>query len=567
MSTRLKKTDVVIIGLGASGGYASLALARAGARIVALEAGPRWNPQDFPMDEVRNDIRNFLSQRKFAKELPTWRRNASQTADRSGVVISMMNGVGGTSLHYGMEQWRYLPWNFKERSATIKRYGSGAIPSDSTLADWPISYADVEPYYDKVEYDMGTSGKAGNIKGKKIAGGNTFEAPRRREYPLPPLRPSGWTELMATAAKGLGMHPFPGPAAIRSEAYHGLPACEYCGFCTSNGCMAEAKGATDVGAIAEAEKTKRLKVMTGARVTKIEVDRNGRATGATFVKGGRTYFQPADVVILSTYIYENTRLLLLSKSKAFPHGLANNSGQVGKHYISHLYGGMNGLFPGRQLNRFSGPGAQRTTVDDWNGDNFDHTGLGFIGGAVVDCRMENKPISASRSTPPDVPAWGAAWKDWLHKNANSVGSVGTQVEVLAYEDNYCDLDPTVKDAWGRPVLRITFDLHDQEVKRHAFINQKADGLLKQAGATQTWSTGPAYPIAVNSHAYGTTRMGTDPSTSVVDKWLLAHEVPNLAILGGSTFPTSTGYNPTHTIESLAWRTGEHVAKHFNAIAK
>jgi gluconate 2-dehydrogenase alpha chain len=567
MSVRLKKTDVVIIGLGASGGYASLALARAGAKVVGLEAGPRWNAQDFPMDEVRNDLRHFLSARKFSKELPTWRPNASAVADRSGVTIYMMNGVGGTSIHYGMEQWRYMPWNFKERSETIKRYGAGAIPANSTIADWPISYSDVEPYYDKVEYDMGTSGKAGNIKGKKLAGGNPFEGPRRRKFPLPPLRPSGYTEMMAAAAKGLGWHPFPGPAAIRSQAYRGLPACEYCGFCTYNGCMVDAKGATDVGAIAEAERTKHLKVVTSARVTKIEVDKNGRATGATFVKGGKTYFQPADVVILSTYIYENTRLLLLSTSKAFPKGLSNNAGQVGKNYISHLYGGMNGLFPGKQLNRFSGPGAQRTTVDDWNGDNFDHKGLGFIGGAVIDCRMENKPIGASRSTPPSVPMWGSAWKDWLHKNANSVGGVGTQVEVLAYQDNYCDLDPTVKDAYGQPVLRITFDLQAQEKARHAFAQDRADQLLKQAGASETWIASPALPIAVNSHAYGTTRMGNDPATSVVDKWLMSHEVPNLAILGGSTFPTSTGYNPTHTIEALAWRTGDHIAKKFKSIAK
>jgi gluconate 2-dehydrogenase alpha chain len=566
VSTRLKHADVVIIGMGASGGYASLALTRAGAHVVGLEAGPRLDADAYPMDEVRNDIRHRLAAPKFAKELPTWRRNANAVADRGGANIYMMNAVGGTSIHYGMEQWRYLPWNFNERSETIKRYGAGAIPSDSTLADWPIEYHDVEPYYDKVEYDMGTSGKAGNIKGKRVAGGNFFEGPRRREYPLPPLRSSGWTQMTSSAAKGLGWHPFPGPAAIRSHNYHGLPACQYCGFCTYNGCMAEAKGATDVGAIAEAEKTKRLKILTGARVTKIEVDRHGRATGATFVRGGKTYFQPAGVVILSTYIYENTRLLLLSKSKAFPKGLANNSGQVGKHYISHLYGGMNGLFPGQQLNRYSGPGAQRTTVDDFNGDNFDHTGLGFIGGAVIDCRMENKPISAARTTPPSVPSFGSAWKDWLHQNANSVGAIGTQIEVLAYEDNYCDLDPTVKDAWGRPVLRITFDLHDQEIKRHAYTNDKADQLLKQAGASETWSSGPAYPIAVNSHAYGTTRMGTNPDTSVVNKWLLAHEVPNLAILGGSTFPTSTGYNPTHTIESLAWRSGEHIAKHFHAIA-
>jgi gluconate 2-dehydrogenase alpha chain len=567
MSTRLKKTDVVIIGLGASGGYASLALARAGAKVVGLEAGPRWNALDFPMDEIRNDLRHFLSQAKFAKEVPTWRRNANAVADQSGVVISMMNGVGGTSIHYGMEQWRYLPWNFKERSETIKRYGASAIPSNSTIADFPISYSDVEPYYDRVEYDMGTSGKAGNIKGRKKPGGNTFEGPRRREYPLPPLRSSGWTELIAKTAKGIGWHPFPGPAAIRSQAYRGLPPCEYCGYCTYNGCMVDAKGATNVGAIAEAERTKNLKVVTGARVTKIEIDGQGRATGATFVKGGKTYFQPADVVILSTYIYENTRLLLLSTSKAFPKGLSNNAGQVGKNYISHLYGGVNGLFPGKQLNRFSGPGAQRTTVDDWDGDNFDHKGLGFIGGAVIDARMEGKPIGAARTTPPSVPKWGSAWKDWLHKNANSVGQIGTQIELLAYEDNYCDLDPTVKDAWGQPVLRITFDLHEQEIARHAYTNAKADQLLKEAGASETWPTGPPYPIAVNSHAYGTTRMGNDPDTSVVDKWSLSHEVPNLAILGGSTFPVSTGYNPTHTIEALAWRTGHHIARNFKSLAK
>jgi gluconate 2-dehydrogenase alpha chain len=567
VSTRLKKQEVLIVGLGASGGYASLALARAGAKVVALEAGPRWNALDFPMDEIRNDVRNFLSQRKFDKEIPTWRPNANAVADRTGLTIHMMNGVGGTSIHYGMEQWRYLPWHFKARSETIKRYGQSAIPADSTMTDWPISYKDVETFYDKVEWDMGTSGKAGNIRGKKVAGGNPFEAPRRRGYPLPPLRSSGWTELMATAAKRRGFHPFPGPSAIRSKPYKGLPSCEYCGFCTYNGCMVDAKGATDVGAIAEAERTKNLKVITGARVTRIEVDGNGRATGATFVRGGKTYFQPADVVILSTYIYENTRLLLLSTSKAFPNGLSNKAGQVGKHYISHMYGGVNGLFPGVQLNRYSGSGAQRTSIDDFNGDNFDHNGLGFIAGAVIDARMENKPIGAARSTPPSVAAFGSQWKDWLKKNANSVGNIGTQIEVLSYEDNYCDLDPTVKDAWGRPVLRITFSLHDQERLRHQYMQDRAAEWLKEAGASETWTGFPAMPVAVNSHAYGTTRMGTDAATSVVDKWCMSHEVPNLAILGGSTFPTSTGYNPTNTIEALAWRTGDYIAKHFKSLAK
>jgi len=446
-----------------------------------------------------------------------------------------------------------------------QRLGPSALPKDHTLVDWPIGLADIEPYYDKVEYDMGASGKAGNIKGTKVAGGNSFEGPRAREYPLPPLRRSGWNDLMATTAKRLGWHPFPGPASIRSQAYNGLPGCQYCGFCTFNGCMVEAKGSTNFSAIPEAEKTGHLKVVALAHVTKIEVDGNGRATGVTYLKGGKTYFQPASVVVLSTYVYENTRLLLLSTSKAFPKGLSNNHGQVGKHYISHVYGGANGFFPGKQLNRFSGPGAQRNSVDDWNGDNFDHKGLGFIGGGIIDSRMENKPISAARTTPPSVPSFGSAWKEWLHKNANSVGDAGAQIESLPYEDNYADLDPTVKDALGIPVLRVTFDLHAQEKARHAFITAKTEHLLKEAGASETWVSFPALPIAVNSHAYGTTRMGNDPASSVVDKWLISHEVPNLAILGGSTFPTSTAYNPTNTIQALAWRTADHISKNWKSI--
>jgi gluconate 2-dehydrogenase alpha chain len=566
MSTRLKKTDVVIVGLGAAGGYAALALARAGLDVVGLEAGPRLSARDFPNDEIRNDIRAWMCRIKAAKEIPTWRPNASVPATQTGIQILMMNAVGGTSIHYGMEQWRLLPWNFKTRTETIARYGAAAIPPNSTLADWPLTYAELELYYDRVEYDMGASGKAGNLRGDKVDGGNPFEGPRRREFPLPPLRWSGWNQLMAKTAGQLGWHPWPGPAAIRSKAYKNLPGCEYCGFCTSNGCHADAKGSTFLTAIAEAESTGNLKVVPLARTTKIAVDKEGRATGVIYLKGGERFFQPADVVLIATYTYENTRLLLLSKSKAFPAGLSNNHGQVGKHYISHMFGGVNGLFPGQKLNRFSGPGAQRVSLDDWNADNFDHTGLGFIGGAVLDSRMESKPIGASRTTPPSVPRWGSAWKSWLRTNANSVGDAFGQMESLPYEEHYIDLDPSVKDPQGFPVARATFDLQEQEKLRHAFITAKCTQWLREAGATETWVGFPALPIAVNSHAYGGTRMGDDPETSVVDRWSLSHESPNLGILGASTFPTTGGYNPTLTVQALAWRTADHIAKNWSSIA-
>ena len=576
MTTRLKKTEVVIIGLGAAGGYSALSLAKAGVKVTALEAGPRWKPEDFPMDELRNDVRAYLSQPKYMKEIPTFRYNSSQVALQGGgpegMVVPMVNGVGGTSLHYGKEQWRYLPHDFEVRSHTIKRYGASRIPAGSTLVDWPISYDDLEPYYDKVEYDMGVSGEAGNIKGKLIPGGNPFEGPRQRGYPLPPLRPTGWTDYMKGVTKRMGLHPFHGPAAVRSEAYItpeglGVPGCQYCGYCSSNGCMVEASGSTLFTAIPEAEATGNLKVLTGARATKIEVDRQGRATGVTFRRGGQEYFQPADVVVLSSFLYENTRLLLLSTSKAYPNGLSNNHAQVGKNYINHIYVAYAGLYPGMHLNRFTGNGAQRITVDDWTGDNFDHSKLDFIGGGVIDFRMEAKAMAVGRSTPPSVPAWGSQYKEWIRKNGNSVGDGIAQLDTLPYEDNYIDLDPTVKDPEGFPVVRITWGFHPEETARVNFIIDKVVGMHKEGGASETW---PYYastnPININPHAFGTTRMGTDPDTSVVDPWLMSHEVPNLAILGGSVFPNAGGHNPTLTIQALAWRNGDHIAKNWKTIA-
>lgn len=565
MAIRLKKTDVVIVGLGAAGGIAALPLTRAGLEVIGLEAGPWLNVRDFPSDEIRNDIRAWMSRNKFHKELPTHRLNASQTAGPPAIAIPMVNAVGGSSIHYGMESWRLTPFNFKTRSRTLQRYGAGALPPNSTVADWPISYADLEPYYDKVEYEIGVSGRAGNIKGKLDPRGNVLEGPRARAYPNPPLRRTGWTELMADTARRLGWKPYPGPASILSRTYHGQPGCEYCGYCTSNGCHVNAKGSTFLNAIPHARKTKKLTVVTLARVTQVVVDRNGRATGVRYVRGSQEYFQPASVVMLGAYLYENVRLMLLSKSSAYPNGLSNNHGQVGKNYISHMYGGVDGVFPGRKLNRFGGPGAQRTSSDMWTDDQFDHNGLGFVGGGILDARMEAKPIGTGRTAPPNGPRWGAEWKEWLHKNANSIGGIGVQMESLPYEDNFLDLDPVAKDQYGQPVLRVTFDLHDQEKKRYEFLREKSEQWVKEAGAAETWTTFPAFPIAVNSHAYGGARMGNDPETSVVDKWGMSHEVSNLAVLGGAVFPTSGNKNPTQTIQALAWRTAAHVAKRFTSI--
>jgi gluconate 2-dehydrogenase alpha chain len=566
---KMKPADVVIVGLGAGGGTAAWPLAHAGLKVVGIEAGPRVSEKDYPFDEIRNDIRDHMGRWKSNLEVPTSRPNSSVQATRPlGATGPMMNAVGGTSIHWMTQSWRYLPWNFKVRSETIKRYGANAIPAGSTVTDWPFDYAEIEPYYDRIEYQHGVSGQAGNVQGKLDPRGNPFEGPRRRPYPLPPLRSSGFTEMMSNGAKSLGLHPYPGPAGIRSKAYNGFAACTYCGFCGWTGCWTGAKAQTNVHYIPQAEKTGNLTVVPLARATKVEVDGNGRATGVTYIKGGKTYFQPAKVVILASYIYENVRLMLLSTSQAYPNGLANNHGQVGKNYIAHGLGAasVSGLFQGRRLNRYSGSLGQFVAVDDWDADNFDHSGLGFISGGMASATMETKPIGTANSTPPGVPRWGSGYKSWLAANADSVGTASIQLEVLPYEDNYLDLDPVVKDPYGLPVIRITFDLKDNEKRAALHIQQKLADWLKAAGAGQTW-TFPPVARPVSTHAYGATRMGDDAATSVTDRWGMTHETPNIGILGGAVFPTTAGRNPTETIQATAWRTADHLIKNWKSIAE
>jgi len=573
MAKRLKKTDVVIVGLGAGGGIAAYVLTKAGMNVVGLEAGGRFSPQDEQLNELGNSFHfNIFGRAKANLEVPTWRPNASTPTVPStaspGPPALMMNGVGGSSIHYATQSWRLLPWNFQTRSATINRYGASAIPAGSTVADWPLTYDELEPYYDHAEYAIGISGKAGNIRGKIQPGGDTFEGPRSREYPLPPLRQSGYTELVAGAGTRLGWHPFMGPSSVHSEPFKGAPACTYCGFC-NNGCFTSAKGSTDLHVIPAAEATRKLSIVTHARVTQVTTDKDGRVTGVLYLKGGKEFFQPASVVLLATFTYENARLLLLSTSSAFPNGLSNNHGQVGKHYMSHnSTANVLGLFPGRKLNRWSGLGAQATVVSDWDADNFDHSGLGFIGGGTIQGAMQLQPISAASTPPPPslgIPNWGSAWKAWLKQNANSVGTLLPQIETLPYEDNYLDLDPTTRDTLGYPVIRATFDLQQNDRLATAFLQDKGSTWLKEAGASVTWKA-TAVPIGAHAHAYGGTRMGNDPAASVVDQWSFSHEAPNLGVLGASTFPTTGGRNPTLTLQALAWRTADHLVKNWKAIA-
>lgn len=565
MTRQLPPTDVVIIGVGAAGGVAALPLTTAGLKVVGLEAGGWLSPRDFAPDELRNGARNWpQSVQKAATEAPTVRATAADAAVQGG--HPMMNAVGGTTMHYWAQSWRLNPWDFRVVSATIDRYGRHRLPGDSTVEDWPFGYDELEPYYDRVEYSVGVSGQAGNVGGHLDYRGNIFEGERQRAYPMRPLRASPFTDMMTAAARGLGWHPFQGPAAITTELYNGRPPCQYHGFCNRGGCHVQAKSSTAVTTIPLAMATGNLDVVTFARVTNIVTDHSGKVTGVDYIRGNETYFQPAAVVLLASYTYENVRLLLQSRSRAFPNGLANNAGQVGRHYMTHHQGApVTALFP-RDLHNWYGLPAQGVAIDNWADDNFDHSELDFIGGANLWAHTDRKPISAAKmSTFGEVRNWGADWKSFIMQNADRTNSSYIQKTTLPYDDNYLDLDPVVKDPLGQPVIRITARYHDNEKRIAAFSQDLMEQWYLEAGAIKVTRSGLGNTMGASTHAYGGTRMGNNSQTNVADRWGFAHEAPNLGILGASVMGTSGARNPTLTVQALAWRSADYLVNNWRSV--
>jgi gluconate 2-dehydrogenase alpha chain len=571
MATELPKTDVVVVGLGAAGGVAVLPLTLAGMDVVALEAGRWLDTRDMVPDELRLNRGLWPpGPQKVDGERPTQRPNASVQATRVNN-HPMMNAVGGTSMHYMAQAWRLHPWDFKVVSETRRRYGASRLPKGTTVEDWPLGYEELEPYYDKVEYAIGVSGKAGNINGRKDERGNVFEGARSREYPMPPLRSTGFTERMTAAARALGWRPFTGPAAITSRNYDGRPGCVYHGYCFGAGCHINAKSSTAVTTIPKAQATRRLTVVTDAHARRVEAGNDGRVTGVTYFRNGEEYFQPAGIVLLATFTYENVRTLLLSKSRAYPNGLSNNRGQVGRHYFSHAMGGsVSALFP-FTLNTWYGTPGQGVAIDDWADDNFDHAATDFIGGANLWVHTERRPLAAVNGTQAFLqgrPAWGSAWKSFVKENAGRIHTCYIQKTTLPYEDNYLDLDAAVTDPFGAPVIRITADYKDNERRASAFAADKMRRWYLEAGAIAVQGDGGlGTTMTASSHAYGGTRMGDDPETNVVDRWGLSHEVPNLGVLGASVMGTSGARNPTLTAQALAWRTAEYVVKNWKTLIR
>jgi gluconate 2-dehydrogenase alpha chain len=301
---------------------------------------------------------------------------------------------------------------------------------------------------------------------------------------------------------------------------------------------------------------------------RVNSDNSGKATGASYYgPDGSDNTVEAELVILAPFIYDNVRLLLLSKTAKFPDGLANSSGQLGKHIMAHIGARAFAAFDDRHVNIYMGPSAQKVSLDDYNGDNFDHKDLGFIRGAQISggpAGLEGGPLGTAMSMnpPPGVPRWGAAYRDFFAKYYTRHLALTGQTENLPYPDQMIDLDPHVRDAWGLPAPRMTYDWRrPNERARIEFIQKKMVEIGQAMGAAQVW-TAPFSAGAPGAHHQGGARMGANPKESVVNKYSQSWDIPNLFIMGSATHPTMSGFNPTLTIQALAYMSADAIANHY-----
>lgn len=528
--------DFVVIGSGAAGGVVAKELATAGFRIVVLEQGPYLREKDFTHDELHYAYRQGLT--NDVKQQPiTYRRSDSEPAVPWKAIVYGRQ-VGGGSVHYAANYWRFQEIDFHERSLF------GPV-SGTAFSDWPIRYSDLEPFYAKAERELGISGKAG---------ANPFEGPRSSEYPLPPMPMKSSGVLLARGARKLGLHPFPAPVAIISKPYQGRGACTHCSFCSWFGCEMRAKSSSLATVIPVAEKTGRCEIRPLSYVRKIETDAQGRVTGVVYFNARKQEVrQRARAVVLCANGVESPRLLLMSKSKRFPQGLANSSGLVGKCLMWDNTFGISGMFE-HPLNDYKGIKSTCIVHDYYQSD----AKRGFYGGGGIDARFASYPAGfAIGGLPPDVPRWGVEYKNALKEYFNHSMMLAGHTTSLAMEKNSVSLDPEAKDAWGLPAARITFDLHDDDRKTQRWLWQKMKEIFEAAGAKKIWGSDEP-KIGMSAHLMGTCRMGADPAHSVVNAVSRAHDVPNLWIVDGSNFVTSGRQQPTATIQALAYRASHYM---------
>ncbi|QND23594.1 GMC family oxidoreductase (plasmid) [Rhizobium leguminosarum bv. viciae] len=576
------KVDAVIVGFGWAGSLMAAELSRANMNVVAIDRGP-WRDTfpDTPLtadpDELRWKTRRELLAPPHDTTL-TMRNTLDQTAvpQRDFGISELGGGVGGQGFQWAGMAWRFNPWDFRVRSETIQRYGMArAEDGELQLQDWGITYAELEPDYDRWEQIAGVAGQAGNLRGKLTSRGNPFEGPRSREYPTPKLKTLRMMEIFNKATSEMGLHPFTIPCANVSQAYVNplgvtMAPCTYCGFCSSYGCGNYSKASPQTCVFpALLNNNPNFRLITNACVTRVNKAADGKSvTGVTYIdQNGSEVLQPADIICLTAFQMENVRLMLLS-GIGKPYDPLTSEGVVGRNFSFQTVSGADLWFEEDHINPFIGAGGLGSQIDDYNSDNFDHSSLDFIGGAgILTLSRDGTPIANANKLPPGTPRWGSGFKRAYSNYYQNYGVLFNQGTSMPIKRGYLDLDPTYKDPFGLPLLRLTYDYARNDRAMATFTMNRAIQIGKRMGASQISAFNFAEKpfttaIGASNHTIGGAVMGADPTSSAVNSYLQSWDCHNVFVVGASAFPNNGGYNPTGTVGALALRAARAICGNY-----
>jgi len=566
----LAPVDVVIVGSGWSGMIMAKEIAsRTTLSVLVLERGGPFRGLGAYAAEM-DEVDTFIRTRQAPNPADGTFTTRASHMDRANPIRQPRfpaagTGMGGSSDHWGATSPRLLPEAFQIATHLKELHGAAKLPANNTIQDYGITWKDIEPYYTRVEEMMGTCGKAGNLNGKKIKGGNIFEGPRSKEFPNPPHPMPYAPQLFAKAAKQLGYHPFPMPSSTLSQNYTSPDGvsrigCQYCGHCSFFGCMVGAKASPNFTLLPLLESKGNFSVRTYCQVRRI-AHKGRRATGVTYVDAsGKEFMQPAETVVLAAWVFNNARLLMLS-GIGEQYDPVTGKGTLGKNPTYAVQAGLD-FFLDKPQNNFMGSGGLAMGIGEFGGDlGAEGAGQGaFRGGLIFSYAQGSPPVISAFGMVPEQEArknWGSQWKNAAIKWNDRSSTILSTGNHFPYRQNYLDLDPTYTDRWGDPLLRVTLDWTDAERRQSSFILKKQVEIAKAMGATGIIlrsGTGAA-PLMVSTHSHGGAIMGTSPETSVVNSYLQHWQMPNLWVVGGSALPQGEEHL-TLTVAALAYRAAD-----------
>ena len=565
--------DAIVIGSGAGGGVAAMVLAEAGKSVLLLERGRALSYEQVGRDHLRNqrlpiygnnagpDLKGnprtiarasipFFSlgaDRENPPPDPTGGPRGVPEGDMSDAKVIHPLDFGyqnnaatlgsGTRVYAG-QAWRFMPQDFRMAS----EYG---VPVGSSLADWPINYEDMRPWYERVEWEIGICGDHRTM---------THLPAYPKPYPMPALPLPHKSSLHKRGLEALGWQGLRVPRLINSVPYNDRPGCINCQHCVGFACPVDAKNGSHNATVPRALATGNCEMRTEVMVEKLLTSDGGAVIGASLIGAdGERETVTSDVLVLSCGAVETARLLLNSATKQEPKGIGNASDMVGRNLQGHYYPGGVGLFE-EPLYDGIGPGCSLATCE------FNHGNDGIIGGGMLTDEDIVTPVTFwKRDYPPGVPRWGLAAKQFMRDNFRCINDIKGPVQEIPMPDARVRVNPSVRDKYGIPVAHLSGTSHPETVRTAAFMRERAFEWLRASGAVKVWGREPQQYLSGGQHQAGTCRMGDDPALSVVDSLCRVHSQANLFVCDGSPHVTNGGFNPVETIMALAWRTADNIA--------